>query len=156
MNAAALDRAISEHGIKTIINLRGSSRDQDWYQVETNRAQQLGAQHYDFSLSAGREVSDAEMEQILAVMHDAPKPLLIHCKNGADRSGLMSALYLYSLEGKSASAADRELTVWYGHIPHLFWRDTIAMDRSFWRFVSNHVQQPNPGEARANHPLTKN
>jgi protein tyrosine phosphatase (PTP) superfamily phosphohydrolase (DUF442 family) len=156
MDAAALNRIITERGIKTIINLRGSSTNNDWYQVETNTATQLGTRHYDFSLSASREVSDAEMEQILAVMQTAPKPVLIHCKNGADRSGLVGALYLYSLEGKSASAADRQLTAFYGHIPHLFWRDTIAMDRSFWRYVSNHVQQTNLDATKPAHPLSKN
>ena len=156
MNQTALNRMITERGIKTIINLRGSSTNNDWYQVETNTATQLGTQHFDFGLSASREVSDAEMEQIIAVMEKAPKPVLIHCKNGADRSGLVAALYLYSLEGKSAAAADKQLTAFYGHIPHLFWRDTIAMDRSFWRFVSNHVQQTNLGAAKAAHPLTQN
>jgi protein tyrosine phosphatase (PTP) superfamily phosphohydrolase (DUF442 family) len=156
MNAGALNRAITGHGIKTIINLRGSSADKEWYQAETNTAALLGAQHYDFALSAGQEVSDAAMEQILGVLQTAPKPVLIHCKNGADRSGLVGALYLYRIEGASADAADRQLTVFYGHVPHLFWRDTIAMDRSFWRYVSNHVQQPVPGAAKVAHPLTQN
>lgn len=157
MNATALNKAITEHGIKTIINLRGSGVDSDWYRQETNTARLLGAQHYDFNLSAGREVDDAMMEQILAVMESAPKPVLIHCKNGADRSGLVGALYLYSLEGKTASEADRQLTVFYGHVPYLFWRDTIAMDRSFWRYVSNHVQLPNHHVARVSgSPLSGN
>ena len=155
MDAATLNRIITERGIKTIINLRGSSTNNEWYQVETNTSAQLGTRHYDFSLSASREVSDADMEQILAVMQTAPKPVLIHCKNGADRSGLVGALYLYSLEGKSASAADKQLTAFYGHIPHLFWRDTIAMDRSFWRYVSNHVQQTNLDAVKPAHPLTQ-
>jgi protein tyrosine phosphatase (PTP) superfamily phosphohydrolase (DUF442 family) len=139
MNAATLSSAIQAHGIKTIINLRGSSADEEWYQTETNTARLLGTQHYDFSLSASREVMDEEIEQILAVMASAPKPLLIHCKSGADRTGLLSALYLYRFEGKSANEANGELTVFDGHFPYLFWRNTIAMDHSFWRFVGNHV-----------------
>ena len=38
------------------------------------------------------------MEAILATLDHAPKPVLIHCKNGADRTGLVGALYLYGLE----------------------------------------------------------
>lgn len=36
---------------------------------------------------------------------------------------------------------NRELTVFYGHIPHLQWRYSIAMDRSFWRYVGNRLSQ---------------
>ena len=48
---------------------------------------------------------------MVAALASAPKPVLIHCKNGADRSGLVGALYLYTQEGRSAEAAGRELTV---------------------------------------------
>ena len=139
LDAAGLTQVVREHGIKSILNLRGADKGQ-WYASETNQARQLGVQHFDFPLLAGREVTDAEMDQLLAVINGAPKPMLIHCKSGADRTGLVGALYLYSLEGKSPHLAGRELTVFCGHVPYLFWRDTIAMDRSFWRYVGKHAQ----------------
>src|SRR5882724_2650657 len=141
MDAGSLARAIQEHGIKTVINLRGGNEASDWYRAETATARELGVQHFDFNLSASREVSNEEMEKIVASMNSAPKPILVHCKSGSDRTGLVSALYLYGLEGKPADAASGELTVSCGHFPHLFWRGTIAMDHSFWNYVSNHVQQ---------------
>ena len=139
MDAASLARAVREHGIKTIINLRGGSSGEKWYRVETNTARQLGVQHYDFSLSASREVSDDEMEQILTTLRRAPKPALIHCKSGADRTGLVGALYLYGVEGRTARLADGQLNVFYGHIPFLFWQGSAAMDRSYWRYVKSHA-----------------
>ncbi len=120
--------------------------------AETNASQQLGVEHFDFSLLAGRELQDEEMDQILATMARAPKPILIHCKSGSDRTGLVGALYLYSLEGKSPRASARELSVFCGHVPYLFWRDTIAMDRSFWRYVENHKQSPGGGLTRQDIP----
>ncbi|MDB6022938.1 MAG: protein tyrosine phosphatase [Pedosphaera sp.] len=152
LDAGGLTQLVQEHGIKSILNLRGPNGTTDWYNAETNTAHLLGVRHIDFELSASRELSDDEMERLLAVVADAPKPLLIHCKSGADRTGLVGALYLYSAEGKSAEAADRELTVFCGHIPYLFWRDTIAMDRSFWRYVADHAQT---GAGKLNRPLTK-
>jgi protein tyrosine phosphatase (PTP) superfamily phosphohydrolase (DUF442 family) len=140
----ALARVIQENGIKSILNLRGAYAD-EWYNAETNMAQHLGVQHFDYELDAGRELKDEEMDQILAVIASAPKPILIHCKSGADRTGLVGALYLYSVEGKSSNMAGRELSVFCGHIPYLFWRDTIAMDRSFSRYVGNHSQPSNSG-----------
>ena len=96
--------------------------------------------HYDFALSASQQLDEAQMESIVAALATAPKPILIHCKNGADRSGLVGALYLYTQEGRTAEVADRELTIFCGHFPHLFWRDTIAMDDSFERFTHTHAQ----------------
>lgn len=141
MNGDALAGIIREYGVKSILNLRGSAMDKDWYVEELNTARRLGVQHYDFALSATRELKDTEMDEILATIRDAPKPVLIHCKSGADRTGLVGALYLYGLEGRSASAAGRQMTVLYGHVPHLLWSGTEAMDNSFWRYVENH-QQP--------------
>ncbi len=141
MDANALARAIQEHGIKTVINLRGGNDANGWYQAEVATARELGVQHYDFNLSASREVSNAEMEEIVATMNRAPKPILVHCKSGSDRAGLASALYLYGVEGKAADMGSGELTVFCGHVPYLFWRNTIAMDHSFWNYVSNHLQQ---------------
>jgi len=74
-------------------------------------------------------------------MRRAPKPILIHCNGGADRTGLISALYLYDVESKSSKVANRELTAFYGHVPHLHWRYSIAMDCSFWRYVSNRTSR---------------
>jgi protein tyrosine/serine phosphatase len=140
MNGEALAETISHYGIKSILNLRGPGPDKDWYVAEVDTARRLGVQHFDYALSASHELKDAEMDEILATIRDAPKPVLIHCKSGSDRTGLVGALYLYGLEGRSASAAGRQLTVRYGHVPHLLWSGTEAMDNSFWRYVKNHKQ----------------
>ena len=136
MNPVALNDLIRKHGIRTIVDLRGDSAEN--HAADVNAARELGVQHIDFDLEATREVSAAEMERIVAALEAAPKPALIHCKSGADRTGLVSALYLYCFEGKSADAASRQLSVRYGHVPYLFWSDTSAMDRSFWRYVGEH------------------
>lgn len=139
MSGEQFKDAVRDHGIKTIVNLRGVNND-EWYYAETNAAHELGIAHYDFPLSASQELTNEEMEKILDVMSAAPKPILLHCKNGADRSGLFSALYLYGIEGKPAETAGQELSILCFHFPYLFWRDTVAMDHSFRRFVSGHSQ----------------
>ena len=45
------------------------------------------------SLSAYRDVSVEQMDEIIKLIEQAPKPILIHCESGADRTGLVSALY---------------------------------------------------------------
>jgi protein tyrosine phosphatase (PTP) superfamily phosphohydrolase (DUF442 family) len=142
LDRESLLRVIQERGIKSIMNLRGPGPE-DWYNAETNATQRLGLKHIDFTLSAGEELTDVQMDELMAQIENAPKPMLIHCKNGSDRTGLAGALYLYKVEGQTAETAGRELSISHGHFPYLFWRDTIAMDRSFSRYVSNHSHPAN-------------
>lgn len=157
VNAGDLTRMIQDHGIKSILNLRGGARGgvTEWYYAETNAALKLGVRYYDYELSASHELTDAEMEKLVNVVRNAPKPLLIHCKSGADRTGLVGALYLYSVEGKPAETADQELKLLYGHVPYLFWHDTIAMDHSFWRYVNSHSPATGAGTPKLSSHLTK-
>jgi len=148
MSGDSLEETIRSVGIKTVVNLRGDHADSDWYRDEIDTAQRMGVRHFDFDLSASEVVSDAEMERILATIDHAAKPVLIHCKNGADRSGLVGALYLYGLERESASSASRQLAISWGHFPFLFWRNTVAMDRSYWHYVSHHMRKAFPDTAQ--------
>ncbi len=122
------------YGIRSVLNLRGANPGRSWYDGEIAAAHDLGIVHYDYGLSAKRVVTPRQIVQILAIVRGAPKPLLIHCASGADRSGLVAALYDYAIRGESAAEADRQLSLAYGHFPYLTSR-TGAMDRSFWAFV---------------------
>ena len=129
-----LQSAIREHKIRSVLNLRGAHPGQAWYDEEVAVSQALGVAHYDYGLSARRIVTKQQIGELLAIVRDAPKPLLVHCKSGADRAGLVSALYRFAGEGVSAVQADQELSLVYGHFPYLTSRSK-AMDDSFWAFV---------------------
>jgi protein tyrosine phosphatase (PTP) superfamily phosphohydrolase (DUF442 family) len=126
--------AAHEYGIKSVFNLRGAHAGEGWYDDEIDAANELGLAHYDYPLSAKRVVTSQQIADILDIVRLAPKPLLIHCKSGSDRSGLVAALYRFAETGASAQEADRELSLVYGHFPYLTSRSG-AMDDSFWAFV---------------------
>src|SRR5262249_6355598 len=44
-------------------------------------------------------------------------PLLIHCKSGSDRTGLVSGLYLMARLGEPPDRALRAFSMAYGHVP---------------------------------------
>ncbi len=117
-----------------MLNLRGAHVGQSWYDDEIAAAGELGLAHFDYPLSSKRLVTSEQIEEVLDIVRKAPKPLLIHCKSGADRTGLVAALYRFSETGASAAEADRELSLVYGHFPYLTSRSG-AMDASFWAFV---------------------
>jgi protein tyrosine/serine phosphatase len=128
--------AAREYAIKSVLNLRGAHRGQSWYDDEIAAAGELDLAHFDYPLSSKRFVTSQQIEEVLDIVRKAPKPLLIHCKSGADRSGLVAALYRYSETGVSAAEADRELSLLYGHFPYLTSRSG-AMDDSFWAYVNS-------------------
>jgi protein tyrosine/serine phosphatase len=129
-----LRSAIREHNIRSVLNLRGAHPGQAWYDEELAISRSLGVVHYDYALSSHRFVTRQQIGEVLGLVRDAPKPVLVHCKSGADRTGLISALYRFAGEGVTADEADRELSLVYGHFPYLTSRSN-AMDESFWAFV---------------------
>ena len=139
LDKAALKEAIQQFGIKTILNLRDDVSTA-WHKEEKATAAEHGVQHLDFSISEYKDVSVEELEKVVAMLKDAPKPILIHCAAGADRTGLVSALYKLKVEGLHPEVGFKELSMWYGHVPLLRSR-VIAMDNSYWNYVSNDLRQ---------------
>ncbi|MBC6716571.1 tyrosine-protein phosphatase [Aurantimonas sp. DM33-3] len=135
LNATDLDALIDSTGIRSILNLRGAHPDASWYREEWNVARRRGIVYRSIAISAGSEPDVATMQEIEQAMADAPKPLLIHCMGGSDRTGLASAIYEYAIAGKPEGVAADQLSFAYGHFPWLG-SSTGAMDRAFERFVT--------------------
>lgn len=115
-DGAELSDWVRRHGIASVVNLRGASPGAAWYEEELAAARDLGLAHYDFPMSAARVIGEADADSLLSLLRDAPKPLLIHCKSGADRTGLVSALYLAAIAGRGEEEAEWQLSLLYGHI----------------------------------------
>jgi protein tyrosine/serine phosphatase len=130
---AKLDRYITTYGIKTVINLRGKNASDQWYRDEMAETQRLGVKFVDFKMSARKQLTDTQVEKLLEILHDAPKPILVHCKSGSDRTGLVSAIYLYKIAGRSESESEKQISFRYGHIGIPYISEAIAMDRNWER-----------------------
>ncbi|MGV0817177.1 dual specificity protein phosphatase family protein [Martelella sp. AMO21009] len=115
-SASALADYIDRHGIRTVINLRGASPGRSWYDDEIRVSAQKGVEHIDFPMSDRTILSPERSMELLALMRDAPKPILIHCKAGADRTGLASVIYLQQLGGVDEETAEWQLSPLYGHV----------------------------------------
>jgi protein tyrosine/serine phosphatase len=140
MDAAEFTQVIHAYGIKSILNLRGANPGTAWHKAEVATARKWHVVHYDFGFGSGDELSVTKMTRLVKLMRDAPKPILIHCLGGADRSGLAASLYCYAIVGEKPEEAHQQLSFWDGHVP-LIRPKVTAMDDSFWRYVSNHVAQ---------------
>ncbi|UPJ61098.1 dual specificity protein phosphatase family protein [Bradyrhizobium sp. 192] len=127
---------IRENGIRTIINLRGNNAGSPWYDDELKASDATGVSHVDFPISASRELNDQQVAQLVGLLTTSPRPILIHCEGGADRTGLASALYKLMIDKSPPSEAAAQLSFRYGHFPW-FWSGTDAMDVTFARTVSH-------------------
>lgn len=133
MNSATLRRWHERHHIASVLNLRGANPGTDWYEDETAATRDLGIAHIDFAMSAAHELNDAEARQLIKTMRDAPKPLLIHCMSGADRTGLAAALYIAAIAKGSEGAAEWQLSPRYGHIGLPWISRAYPMDETWER-----------------------
>jgi protein tyrosine/serine phosphatase len=108
---------IRKFGIRSIINLRGKNEGEPWYEEETAACRKMDVRHYDLGLSAGRKPSSHEIEELIRLFRIAPRPAMIHCQSGADRSGLAAAFWKIIVDGAPKSVARKQLSLRYGHVP---------------------------------------
>jgi protein tyrosine/serine phosphatase len=113
---ASLDRYVRDHGIRTVVNLRGCGNPLSWYLTEARVAQQHGINLEDLSFSAIHLPPPGELCELIAVIDRAEYPLLLHCRHGSDRTGLASAIVLLLQDDVPYARARRELGLYYGHL----------------------------------------
>jgi uncharacterized protein (TIGR01244 family) len=127
-----LERYVARYGIKSVINLRGGNVGDAWYNEEMAATKSLGLTYHIFPMKAAHELTQADAQQLIQLMRDAPKPLLIHCRSGSDRTGLAAAFYLAAIAKRGEGESERQLWMHYGHMP-FYINDAAAMNRTFER-----------------------
>jgi hypothetical protein len=123
-----LRSVVEQNGIRTILNLRGYSPDFDWYQDEARVARDSHVCLEDITLSAGRLPPPKELRRLVEVLDGTDYPILIHCRRGSDRTGLVAALILLLQSDAEVSTARAQCGPRYGHFRAL---STARMDEFF-------------------------
>jgi len=101
-------------GIKTIVNLRGGN-DSSANRLSSKACRKHGIELIDFHARSSKPPSKEMIHAAKDLFDRIEYPALLHCKSGADRSGLMSTLYLILHEGQSSVEARKQLHWRYGH-----------------------------------------
>lgn len=107
---------VREHGIKTIINLRGAHPGEFEYDQEKRLATELGVAHFDIEMSARRLPHRDDLRELFRLFDEAEYPIWIHCAAGADRTGEAAALYAMEYMGQSREQALEQLTPRFFHL----------------------------------------
>ena len=101
-------RAYAARGIKTIINLRGIGI-HSHYLFEKQACEDCGITLINHRLFSGALAPREEILALYQTFLTADKPFVLHCKSGADRAGLASALYLMLVLDVPAAQAKAQL-----------------------------------------------
>ena len=97
-------------GVRSVLNLRENNSDK-----EEIRSIDRNIALFEIPLDTGK-ISENDLLKILTVIRDAPKPLLIHCWHGSDRTGCAVAAYRITFENWNVENAVAELMKpEYGH-----------------------------------------
>ncbi|MFA8441436.1 tyrosine-protein phosphatase [Yoonia sp.] len=107
--------AYAAMGIKTVLNLRGVAK-QPHYLFEVESCERLGLMLVTIQMSARQAPKQDQLIKILDAFKTMERPFLMHCKSGADRTGLVAALYLMVEEGQPVEVARKQLSFRYLHI----------------------------------------
>lgn len=104
----------AEQGIATVVNVRGTNN------LGSNLLSEEYCQKYSLELVYFRALSRAAPEKNMLreaaeLFENIEYPALFHCKSGADRAGLMSALYLLIHLKRPVEEAQKELSWKFGH-----------------------------------------
>ncbi len=108
-------RAAAKRGVRTIINLRGDHP----LGASILSAQACKENGIKLAYLKMRSRGMPTKEQIYGakeIFETAQYPILFHCKSGADRAGIMSALYVLIVMQGSADEALKQLSLRFGHI----------------------------------------
>ena len=126
------------HKLRSVLNLRRWHSDRRKI-AAANKGLPTPLSLYEIRLNAGK-ISENDLIDILTVIRDAPKPLLIHCWHGSDRTGCAVAASRIVFENWSVEDAITELMKEeYGHHKDIYPNIPTLLRRTDWQNIRNIV-----------------
>jgi protein tyrosine/serine phosphatase len=110
-----LRAAATRFGLRTIINLRGEREGCGSDRLGRAAAAELGLVHIDAPFESRGAPHKDRILRLAEIFRTMQTPALMHCKSGADRTGLAAGLWLL-LAGHPPAAALAQLSLRHGHI----------------------------------------
>lgn len=126
--------ALEKMGIRSVLNFRE-------YYIDAQKARHTNLHLMAYPVAA-RAVTEADVENCLRLLQSAPKPLLVHCRQGSNRTGIMVAAYRIVYQGWSVDAAEKELRDdTYGYSS--FWCGNLVklLRQTDWQAMKQRLQQ---------------
>jgi len=133
-----LRRLKRKYDINTIISMRRADSTGQ-YLLEKEACDALGIHLINHPMSSRSFPNPEQVLEAKRLLETAQYPILIHCKSGADRAGMMSVFYMHFIEGLPIRVAVKQLHMKYGHFRYA---DTGKLDVFFDTFLAFEKQNP--------------
>ncbi len=128
----------ANRGVKTIVNLRGEQTfGTRWLQERA--CARHGVKLVNIRLKSRAAPSREELKSMRDLLTAVDYPILVHCKSGADRAGLMSVILQHVRDGVPIEEARRQLSLRFGHVRSA---DTGVLDYVFERYLEDNARSP--------------
>ncbi|MDG4647136.1 tyrosine-protein phosphatase [Roseibacterium sp. SDUM158017] len=128
-------RIARDLGVKSVLSLRGD-RGTVPTLVERQACDALGLDLQSVRMWTTKLVEGEVLLDLVDKLRHMPKPMLVHCKSGADRTGLAVTLYLHVIKGVPLAEARRALSWKYAH---LSWTKAGIVHRVLDAYEADHV-----------------
>jgi len=106
---------LAKMGIKTIINLRAESP-KGFYLLEKEACETHGITLVDFRMYSRDTHTPEKIRAAKELFESIESPAMMHCKSGADRTGIMGVLYRHFHMGDTIEQAMEQLSFKYLHV----------------------------------------
>lgn len=114
-------RELEKAGFKSVLNLRYLHKDTD-----VIKETKLKLYHVPMLATT---MEESKFVKAMKILRDAPKPILVHCQHGSDRTGAVIALYRILFQNMSKVEAIKELkSDNFGHHTAFFNIPTFIQD----------------------------
>jgi protein tyrosine/serine phosphatase len=109
-----LESWIHQYGLKTIVNLRGESY--SLLPEEEAAVRRGGARLVTISMTSTRLPESPMLMRLAEEIESCEKPMLIHCQQGADRTGLASVMARMAIGGKTYERSREQMGIKFLHV----------------------------------------
>ena len=118
-------KKIKKMGIQSVLSLEPSTGSPYASNSEGNLAAAMGIRPFSVPMSGSAKPTLSQINRALKVIEDpANQPVLVHCKYGEDRTGIVVAAYRIKHDRWSVERAKSEMRQ-LGHYDKLYWWDDV-------------------------------
>lgn len=108
-------KVFADKGIKTILNLRAESP-KGYYLLEKEACEVLGLTLINYRVYSRDTPKKTAIHDLKKIYETMEYPAVMHCKSGADRTGLAGVLYKHFKMGQPIEQALEQLRLRYLHV----------------------------------------
>ncbi|CAK0746264.1 conserved hypothetical protein [Gammaproteobacteria bacterium] len=137
-----LRRVVKKYGIKTILNLKGTNTNSAYLAFEREQCAKLGIRLVDIDIYSRSMLDAARIRHATEIFGSVEYPIWMHCKAGADRTGIYATLYQHFRKNIPIDQTN-QLKLWpFGHNKY---SSAGKFDHYLEHFLAYHKHHPEVG-----------